>query len=1111
MNIQDIRQGTGTVFELKCRRKRAGAPPLPAGKPVRLIRDQSGVLLSALDGAGSVEATPADARNEDALHRLLTRNLPSLSIILDAEESGRIVVSTRTFKDELPMDIMIGIEDPFMNKAKKQLKFKDVRKPEETLDELFILHLNGLQYAVLGVHIEAAKKDRLSDFLFAGKDGYLHIQRRSDEEGNLFFYADRAVNRVDETKYAFTLVKGSIGFQNATSLEKARLATVAAMNELGGSIEGYLTTWEKYGRIEETFIYEQAQRAGAVPYDSWEYAERGWIRLHVEGGKKLDHFAREIKKDTAVTMTAGNPSSMFGNDFDIDWYKEFLRNEEKQAHASVARDIQVQEERIYVKLADDTFPPKSGFVFMSLYGDMERFRRRSEARDRILNGTNQMPQLAAILEGRSASQPREQRLEPISPSVKAEIFPKNDPTLMQKRAIELAINTPDIAIIQGPPGTGKTTVIRAILKRLNEIGDSSDGLFGKNLVSAYQHDAVENAVERIDILGMPAIKIGSRSNSLNDNPQLIELRVENWIDERLQKLHERYPDIVKNDALDQFDDLFNNYLYSSNSVDSTLRLMEAIRELLLEKLTPELMLELQRIVSELRMTTDRREPGRDYLLRSIRSLPTTRKAYGDNGKQTVMEAIFRLKQEGLDKLAPDIAELERINRKKEHEDADFEQIRSIRNRLLASLIPEQNIFHTPKQKNEILDLLRRISDQLRAEYHTTAMSEEAVLRDYIAEYSNSPLAIRNAMMEYMSVLGVTNQQVAGRKATMLKGENGHYENVLVDEAARSNPLDLFIPMSLARDRIILVGDHRQLPHIVDDKIIEEIEKDTGADGDKAVLDKVKENIKDSLFQHLFRELKKLEKKDNIQRTVTLDMQYRTHPVLGDFVSANFYEKHGEVYIESPLPASMFAHELPGLANKACVWYDVPLRAGAELGGQSKSRPAEAAAIAGHLKALMDSEAAKGFNFGIIAFYREQVKTIYDELVKVGIAVTVEGEEEHYEIVDKYRDDIVNGKKIEKLRIGTVDAFQGMEFDVVYLSMVRSNSMSDRTAKEKQRKYGHLMVENRLCVSMSRQKRMLIVVGDSGMLKGPEAEKAVPALVNYYSLCQGDQQYGHIFV
>ncbi len=51
--------------------------------------------------------------------------------------------------------------------------------------------------------------------------------------------------------------------------------------------------------------------------------------------------------------------------------------------------------------------------------------------------------------------------------VRKKIF-KNDPTENQEKAIEIALNTPDIAIIQGPPGTGKTTVINAICERLFE-------------------------------------------------------------------------------------------------------------------------------------------------------------------------------------------------------------------------------------------------------------------------------------------------------------------------------------------------------------------------------------------------------------------------------------------------------------------------------------------------------------------------------------------------------------------------------------------------------------------------------------------------------------------
>lgn len=41
---------------------------------------------------------------------------------------------------------------------------------------------------------------------------------------------------------------------------------------------------------------------------------------------------------------------------------------------------------------------------------------------------------------------------------------------------------PDIAIIQGPPGTGKTTVLTAVIERLNEESDK-ENIKGQILVA----------------------------------------------------------------------------------------------------------------------------------------------------------------------------------------------------------------------------------------------------------------------------------------------------------------------------------------------------------------------------------------------------------------------------------------------------------------------------------------------------------------------------------------------------------------------------------------------------------------------------------------------------
>ena len=82
--------------------------------------------------------------------------------------------------------------------------------------------------------------------------------------------------------------------------------------------------------------------------------------------------------------------------------------------------------------------------------------------------------------------------------------------------------------------------------------------------------------------------------------------------------------------------------------------------------------------------------------------------------------------------------------------------------------------------------------------------------------------------------------------------------------------------------------------------------------------------------------------------------------------------------------------------------------------------------------------------------------------------------------------------------------------MVLLSVVRSNSNNQRDHDERtlRGRYGHLMSPNRLCVSMSRQKRLLIVFGDPTLLEAPNAGSAIGPLVRFrQELCEGE--YGCI--
>ena len=132
-----------------------------------------------------------------------------------------------------------------------------------------------------------------------------------------------------------------------------------------------------------------------------------------------------------------------------------------------------------------------------------------------------------------------------------------------------------------------------------------------------------------------------------------------------------------------------------------------------------------------------------------------------------------------------------------------------------------------------------------------------------------------------------------------------------------------------------------------------------------------------MFQYLFStRLKTLEDGDGITRRVTLDKQYRMHPLLGGFISRNFYERfdHTERF-GSGRPESDFAtlcrHERQACRLVGCASTERKT----SKDGTSWTRPAEVTVIARQLQAWMSSDAGKDLSFGVISFYKAQADSI----------------------------------------------------------------------------------------------------------------------------------------
>ena len=876
----------------------------------------------------------------------------------------------------------------------------------------------------------------------------------------------------------------------------------------------YLTSWDEYAKKEGEFLLAKAKSVGMIncsPSVNATSAD-GSIIMTVSDLVENDSRFDALSPGDSLEMTDDQP--IFLNE-DVTWdsYKNWLNQqkindaEEKKAVKKAGKiweppkkflfkvkNLPTEHSKFLVLeplSANIKFPPHNVRFVYSMRGDEIQISRREEARRRIATGTAAMPNLGLILgsdKDASAYGVREssgrRHIEPLSTLVREKVF-ENPPTDHQIKAIDIALNTPDIAIIQGPPGTGKTTVVTAVLERLNEISDKNNSMAGSVLVTSLQHDAVNNIIDRIRINSLPTIKFGRRGMEMTET---LDESVQRWCLETVGRLEAKHDFLAETAEMQECFRLFHVYNMApgqSRAVEFLLHAKTLANQDIAQR--------IDEILEEIKVDTGS-EQGNN-LLRMIYRLRTTAEGFADDGKDSAMALYYELEElfgKNVKDWQKKILEVLRQTISNPISDASLTDLVALRRDLL-DRYKMKPVYETAEPRKDII----AVYNSLRASLRHPEETKREIIYNLHAELKEGTPEIKRALSAYTFAFAATAQQSDSREIKFAKGvpdyrdltSHASYDTVIVDEAARVAPGDLMIPLSQGERRIIMVGDQKQLPHIYDEEIFEKLREEGKITSE--------DDIQISMFQHLWQTAKELEKRDGIKRTITLDKQYRSHPLLGNFVSQNFYERDGQGF-SSPRKAEDFAQPI---SPHACIWIDVPASKGLykRLPNGSRQRDVEADCIVVKLTEYLARPDCEGLSFGVITFYSAQ-----RELIKA-----------------KFNREKNNFAE-RVVRIGTVDEFQGMEFDIIFLSVVRSGGSfnaedleklrsadagQEKIQKEMTKKYYGFLNDNRLCVALSRQKKLLIVVGDGAMFSGrvatPFAKRLVPAMYNLYALCEGE--------
>jgi len=255
-----------------------------------------------------------------------------------------------------------------------------------------------------------------------------------------------------------------------------------------------------------------------------------------------------------------------------------------------------------------------------------------------------------------------------------------------------------------------------------------------------------------------------------------------------------------------------------------------------------------------------------------------------------------------------------------------------------------------------------------------------------------------------------------------------FNTLFFDEASQALEPMVWIPL-LKCNRIIFSGDHFQLPPVV--KSIKA--KKEGLD--ITMLDRC---IKITAVSSL------------------LTRQYRMHNAIMSFSNSYFYNNEleadvsvKEALLDATSDSDLLSAPVELLDTAGCSFDELQNPETLSL-----SNAGEADLLFKHLNLLLEqygySYADQKISIGIISPYKEQIELLKEKLAE---------------------QDLTN-KPIEHISVKTIDGFQGEERDVIYISLVRSNTISE---------IGFLSDIRRMNVALTRAKKKLVVIMDTSTI------------------------------
>ena len=373
------------------------------------------------------------------------------------------------------------------------------------------------------------------------------------------------------------------------------------------------------------------------------------------------------------------------------------------------------------------------------------------------------------------------------------------------------------------------------------------------------------------------------------------------------------------------------------------------------------------------------------------------------------------------------------------------------------------LAYTNRAVDEICNMLSEHElDYIRIgnEYSCDPKYSDHLLQEVLDE--NTTLnSIKSTLSEAQIIVATTSTMNSRSALFNIK----HFDLVIIDEASQILEPNI-VGILTARqeegraiDRFILVGDHKQLPAVVQQQGEADVENTS------SVLENIHlSSCANSLFERLILTERAAGRTDFIG---TLHKQGRMHPDIADFANRKFYAKEQlecvplAHQLETELAYNEGSEDALDNMLKAHRMIFIPSMPCKQLNISEKVNTDEARIIADLLRRLY-RQMSKNFDpqksVGVIVPYRNQIAMIRKEIERLEIPA------------------------LESISIDTVERYQGSQRDVILYSFtIQSRYQLDFLTANTFYEEGQ-PIDRKLNVAITRARKQLILTGNESTLR-----------------------------